>query len=75
MKPAPIAIDMALAMVGVAKEQTVLVGDQIFTDVLAGNLAGVKTVLVRPQTQVDLWYTHIFRLGEYVLLRNVHFDS
>ena len=33
---------------GVTKEQTAIVGDQIFTDILGGNRAGVSTILVRP---------------------------
>jgi hypothetical protein len=37
-----------MAQMGVTKEQTAIVGDQVFTDVLGGNLAGVTTILVRP---------------------------
>ena len=33
---------------GVTVQQTALVGDQIFTDVLGGNRAGVTTILVKP---------------------------
>lgn len=64
MKPFPFAVWAALAKEGVPAEQAVVVGDQLFTDVLAGSLAGVRTILVRPQSQVDLWYTNIFRLFE-----------
>ena len=64
MKPAPFAVRRALSLVGVAPEQAVLVGDQVFTDVMAGNLAGVRTILVDPQSTRDLWYTHIFRVFE-----------
>ena len=38
----------AMEQMGVTPEQTALVGDQIFTDVLGGNRAGVTTVLVKP---------------------------
>lgn len=64
MKPAPFAVWKALERVGAKPEEAVLVGDQVFTDVMAGNLAGVRTVLVDPQSTTDLWYTHIFRLFE-----------
>lgn len=67
MKPAPFAVRRALSLVGVAPEQAVLVGDQVFTDVMAGNLAGVRTILVDPQSTRDLWYTHIFRVFERVI--------
>ena len=33
---------------GVRPDETAIVGDQIFTDVLGGNRAGVTTILVRP---------------------------
>jgi predicted HAD superfamily phosphohydrolase YqeG len=64
-----------MARMGVGPEQTVIVGDQIFTDILAGNLAGVRTILVRPQSRRDLWYTQIFRLGESLVLRGVEFEG
>lgn len=64
MKPAPFAVRRALAIVGVDASEAVLVGDQVFTDVMAGNLAGVRTILVEPQSTSDLWYTHIFRVFE-----------
>ena len=75
MKPAPFSAWVAMARMGVGPEQTVIVGDQVFTDVLAGNLAGVRTILVRPQSRRDLWYTQLFRLGEAVALRGVEFEG
>ncbi len=38
----------AMERMGVTREQTAIVGDQIFTDVLGGNRAGVSTILVEP---------------------------
>jgi HAD superfamily phosphatase (TIGR01668 family) len=75
MKPAPIAVNIALAQTGVPREQTVIVGDQLFTDIVAGNLAGVRTILVQPQSREDLWYTQIFRKVENVFLRGVSFEG
>ena len=75
MKPAPVAIQVALVTMGVPKEQAVLVGDQLFTDVLAGNLAGIHTILVRPQSRTDLWYTQIFRIVEQGFLGGVQFEG
>lgn len=75
MKPAPVAVRYAMQMVGVPAEQTVLIGDQLFTDMVAGNLAGVQTILVRPQSRKDLWYTYILRAAEHVVLRNVTFEG
>ena len=75
MKPAPIAVYLAMIKMGVSPEQTVLVGDQLFTDMVAGNLAGIRTVLVRPQSTKDLWYTNIFRIAENRLLRGVEYEG
>lgn len=61
MKPLPFAVGRAMRLMGARRGETVLIGDQRFTDVIAGNLAGVRTVLVRPQSERDLWYTLIMR--------------
>ena len=71
MKPAPFAVRAALKRMGTAPEEAVLIGDQLYTDVWAGNLAGVDTILVKPQTTVDLWYTQIFRIFERRALRDL----
>ena len=47
-KPKTASFVKAMEQMGVAPEQTAIVGDQIFTDVLGGNRAGVATILVRP---------------------------
>ncbi len=75
MKPAPIAVHVAMATMGVPAEQTVLIGDQLFTDMIAGNLARVRTILVRPQSRTDLWYTQLFRIAEHAFLRGVTFEG
>ena len=75
MKPAPFAVWTALRKMGVEADEAVLVGDQLFTDMAAGNLAGVRTILVRPQSEVDLWYTYIFRAFEAFFLRGKVFEG
>ncbi len=47
-KPLPFACRRALCTLGVTRHEVALVGDQIFTDVIAGNSAGIRTVLVHP---------------------------
>ncbi len=47
-KPGTRGIREALTRFGCAPERAVLVGDQIYTDVLGANRAGVVSVLVRP---------------------------
>lgn len=63
-KPLPFALTRALRHLGVRPSEAVMVGDQLYTDVWAGNFAGIETILVKPQTTVDLWYTKIFRIFE-----------
>lgn len=75
LKPLPFALRRAMRLFGETPEHTVMIGDQVFTDVAAGNLAGVRTVLVRPQSRSDLWYTHIFRIFEQLALRGVTFEG
>ena len=47
-KPKTPSFFAAMQQVGVTREQTAIVGDQVFTDVLGGNRAGVAAILVRP---------------------------
>ena len=75
MKPAPFALRRALSLMGATADEAVMIGDQVFTDVVAGNLAGVRTILVRPQSRRDLWYTHIMRVGERLVLRGKTFED
>ena len=75
MKPLPVALLRAMRRAGVGPEATVMIGDQVYTDVAAGNLAGVRTILVRPQSRTDLWYTHIFRVFERLALHGVTFEG
>ena len=48
LKPFPFGIKKMMRKFGVKRKETALIGDQIFTDVIAGKLARVKTVLVEP---------------------------
>ena len=47
-KPGTKGFREALEQSGIPAEQAIMVGDQIFTDILGGNRAGVTTVLVHP---------------------------
>ncbi|MBM5800253.1 MAG: YqeG family HAD IIIA-type phosphatase [Cyanobacteria bacterium K_DeepCast_35m_m2_023] len=47
-KPRRSALRRVLAQLDVAPAQVALVGDRLFTDVIAGNRLGLFTVLVRP---------------------------
>ncbi len=47
-KPLPGGYRRAAAAMGLSPERTVVVGDQLFTDVLGANLAGMASILVEP---------------------------
>ena len=68
VKPLPFAFLKALRLTGSTRRQAVVVGDQMFTDVLGGKLVGIKTVLVSPLSQSDLPHTLLLRKIERVLL-------
>lgn len=48
LKPLPFGYLRALKRLKSKRRETAIVGDQIFTDVLGGNLVGLKTVLLTP---------------------------
>ena len=62
-KPSPSGILLCIEHFGIEKEKIILVGDQIFTDVMAGNLAGIRTVLVEPFHLEKTW---TFRLKRHI---------
>ena len=70
-KPLPFALRHALRKIGVRRQQALLVGDQVFTDVLGARLAGIESVLVQPQTEVDLAHTLVLRKFEARVLRGL----
>jgi 4-nitrophenyl phosphatase len=45
-KPEPLMLQMALARMGIAPEEAVMVGDRLDTDIIAGERAGMLTLLV-----------------------------
>ena len=48
LKPLPFGYLRALGRLGLKRRQAAMVGDQVFTDALGGNLSGVTTILVEP---------------------------
>lgn len=47
-KPSPRGLLLAMERAGKTPEETAMVGDQIFTDVLGANRAGVFSIVVKP---------------------------
>lgn len=71
VKPRKHSFRKAMKMLGAAPEETAVVGDQIFTDILGGNRLGLFTILVVPMPGKEYWATEMFnrRLEKLVLNR------
>jgi HAD superfamily phosphatase (TIGR01668 family) len=70
-KPAPWAFRRALRVMGTDPSRTALVGDQIFTDILGGNLLGLRTVLVDPLSGREFVTTRLVRRLEALVRRRL----
>lgn len=47
-KPSTKGYEKAMEVMGTTKENTLFVGDQIFTDIWGANRAGIRTIMVEP---------------------------
>jgi HAD superfamily phosphatase (TIGR01668 family) len=72
-KPAPFGCHRALGLLGLDRSRVAIVGDQVFADVLAGRLAGLRTILVPPLHDLadEPWFTRIKRPFERLVLRGL----
>jgi len=70
-KPMPFRFFRGIKEIGYKSENIAIVGDQLFTDVLGGNIFGVKTYLVRPILLENKISFKIKRkLENYILSKN-----
>jgi uncharacterized protein len=67
-KPLMPAFKRALSQMGIKKEEAVVIGDQLLTDVLGGNRSGFHTILVVPVAQTDGLATKFNRFVERRIL-------
>jgi HAD superfamily phosphatase (TIGR01668 family) len=61
VKPTPWAFRKAMTIMGISAGQTALIGDQLFTDILGGNLLGMCTILVDPLSTQEFPTTKLIR--------------
>ena len=72
LKPWPLSFKKALKILKLPSTQVVVVGDQIFTDILGGNLVKCYTILVPPLLKKEFIGTRFMRfLERNVLGRNL----
>jgi HAD superfamily phosphatase (TIGR01668 family) len=72
LKPFPFGCWSALRQLAAEKKHTAVVGDQLFADVMAGRLAGLFTILVRPTTTAEPWFTSLKRPLERRMLARMN---
>lgn len=73
-KPLTFGVNRAVKEMKVSKSRTLVVGDQIFTDVMAGNLAGIRTVLVEPFHLEKTWTFRLKRRLESLVFHRDYND-
>lgn len=70
MKPMPWGVRSAMRELQATPAETAMVGDQVFTDIVAGRLAGVRCILVKAiHPEEEPWYTRLKRRPEQWLLK------
>lgn len=69
IKPRKIAFERAIGRLGTNPSETVVIGDQLFTDILGGNRNGLYTILVKPMSREEFIGTKFIRLFENVVLK------
>jgi HAD superfamily phosphatase (TIGR01668 family) len=70
-KPIGRAFRRALKILDTSPNETVVLGDQIFTDVLGGNRMGLNTILVLPVAEKEWAGTKVLRAMERIVFRSL----
>ena len=70
-KPLTFGITKACKEYNITKNEIALIGDQIFTDIICGNLKGILTVLVEPYELEDKFFLNLKRKLEKPILKKI----
>ena len=68
-KPLPFGYLKGSKRLSVKNKNIAIVGDQIFTDVLGGNIVGMKTILLTPIKLEDYWGFRLKRWLERIVFK------
>ncbi len=68
VKPLPPAFLIALSKIQAKRKETVVIGDQLITDVLGAHFLGMKAYMVMPLVKQDLKHTLMLRHVERVIM-------
>jgi len=70
LKPLTVGVNRAMRELGASKNETAIIGDQIFSDVWAGRNAGITTVLVKPVSKKDIITVRWKRYPERIFIKS-----
>lgn len=73
-KPLPFAFRRAMSELKVAENECVIIGDQLFMDILGGNLLGIYTILVKPMSEERSFIRYLMRVCEKLVLRRLKLE-
>ena len=68
VKPLPHGFIRARRKIGGKRKDTLVIGDQLITDVLGAHLCGLKAYMLVPLVEKDLWHTLLLRHLERAIL-------
>ena len=71
VKPLVHGFFIARRRMRLSRKETLVIGDQTYTDILGAHLAGLKAYLVMPLSAQDLWHTKLLRKMDRFFLRNL----
>ncbi|MBR5155434.1 MAG: YqeG family HAD IIIA-type phosphatase [Clostridia bacterium] len=71
LKPLGFYLCKACRIMDVKTKEVALVGDQLFTDIWGGNLLNMKTILVKPISEVEDGFVRFKRRFERRILKNM----
>ncbi|KAF0134844.1 MAG: yqeG [Candidatus Saganbacteria bacterium] len=71
-KPLPFSFNKAVELLGIKSSEAVIVGDQLFMDILGGKLAGLYTILVKPISGETFWVRKLMRWAEDIVLKRIN---
>jgi HAD superfamily phosphatase (TIGR01668 family) len=72
LKPLPFGIFKAVKKLRVRRRETVVIGDQLFADVAAARLLGIRAILTDPLVEREHGAMRVVRKLERLMLRSFH---
>ena len=68
VKPLPHGFILARRKIGGKRKNTLVIGDQLITDVIGAHICGLKAYMLVPLVEKDLWHTLLLRHLERAIL-------